>query len=99
MKVDIVIFKNSPARGPNLGGRKREERQWSMSRELPKEDFPAVWESRSQGLGIPAFHYHLLSLFLGEHLLHMSIPRVLSLQTASFPLSRALSSVNGNPSD
>lgn len=70
-----------------------------MSRKLPKEDFPAVWESRSQGLGIPPLHYHLLSLYLGEHLLHMSIPRVPGLQTASIPLIGALSSVNGNPSD
>lgn len=73
--------------------------QWSISRELPKEDFPAIWESRSQGLGIPPLHYHLLSLFLGDHLLRMSIPRVLRLQTACVPCSRALSSASGNPSD
>lgn len=57
-----------------------------MSRELPKEDFPTVWESRSQGLGVPTLHYHFLTLFLGDHsLFHMSIPRILCVQAASLP--------------
>lgn len=38
-----------------------------MSKGLPKEGFPTVWESRSQGLGVPTLHYHFLTLFLGDH--------------------------------
>lgn len=42
-------------------------------------------------LGIPPLHHYLLSLFMGDHLLHTPIPRVLRLQTASVPLGRASS--------
>lgn len=69
-----------------------------MSKGLPKEGFPTVWESRSQGLGVPTLHYHFLTLFLGDHSsFHILIPRILCLQAACLPLSRALSDASGYP--
>lgn len=53
-------------------------------------------EPRSQSPGVQTLRYHFLTLFLGDQfLLLVSIPRVLCLQAASLPLSRALCNARG----